>query len=61
VHPPPSPFTSIHPSRSPISPLESIYAIFTPPKPETVRALYLAGQADAHAWAREQGWKAAQE
>jgi hypothetical protein len=36
--------------------LETIYAIFTPPKPETVRALYEAGQRDAYAWAKEHGW-----
>jgi hypothetical protein len=42
--------------RSPISPLETIYAIFTPPKPETVLALYKAGQVDAVAFAKEKGW-----
>ncbi|GBF99868.1 hypothetical protein Rsub_12508 [Raphidocelis subcapitata] len=60
-------FTAVNPSdadiypnkysKFPISPIETIASIFTPPRPETVRALYKAGQVDALAWAKEQGWR----
>lgn len=43
-------------SKSPISPMETIYGIFTPPRPKTVKALYRSGQVDALMWAKEQGW-----
>jgi hypothetical protein len=49
--------TPTQPPRFPISPIETIASIFTPPKAETIRAIYRAGQVDGLAWAREQGWR----
>ncbi|GBF88177.1 hypothetical protein Rsub_00889 [Raphidocelis subcapitata] len=46
-------------SKSPLTPAQLILLAFVPADADTRRTLYEMGQADARAWAREQGWPGA--